>query len=393
MPQTNTKQYDFKGLADWVHIFSAGTQTDSKGRTKEFTTADLDSVVANHDAAHPAPHVITHKELYSPFAYGQSAELKREGDHLYVKSTKINPDFEKLVQNGALFERSVRLLPDGNGYKLGHIAWLGAEPPAVEGLAPVEFSKADDQFFDFTYADSYTPNIASRLFRRVRDFIIDKFDLETADQVVPEYEIESLSDHASDLRNQPEDIKPEFSKPNTGGADMPISQEEHEAAVAKARTDTAAEFSQQQTTLESELAAERSKNRKSDFAAKVNTLIDAGRLLPAQAEGAVDFMLALPVGEDAGFEFSRGEGDKAETVKKSPLDWFDDFMAALPVQVDMSTDKTTDNVESTSDFANPVGTQVDADRMKLHNKALDYQRKHQGVDYLTAVAVVEQQGG
>lgn len=334
MPNTHANtQHDFKGLGDWVHIFSAGEQTDSKGRKHNFTQADLDSVIANHDAVHPAPHVITHKELYSPFAFGQSAELKRDGDHLYVKSKNINPDFEKLVEKGALYERSVRLVPmENGGWKLGHIAWLGAEPPAVEGLEPVQFS-AEPEALDFAMSnDTYTPNVLVKMLRRFREWMIGEKSIEAADRVIPEYELESLADHVNYLREQNRKPSPEFSQQPEGDIEMPFTQEQLDAAVAQAKADAAAEFEQSQTTLQAQLDAERRKNRAAEFSRDVDALIDAGKLTPAQAQGMSDFMLQLSDADDAAFEFSAGE---AQTVKKNPLQWFRDFAAALPKQVDL----------------------------------------------------------
>ena len=436
-------RHDFKGLTDFVEIFRAGQQTDSKGRTHNFTTGDLDSIIANHDPAHPAPHVITHNSMYSPFRYGEAVELKREGDVLFARSENIEPQFAALVKNRNLPDRSVRIKPIDGGLKLDHIAWLGAEPPAVEGMAPVEFSAPTDDGFDFmsieSAEDSYTPSVLGRMMRRIRDVWIDKFSLEEADKLLPEYEIDSINDHAKQLRTDSEFSSPDSrhnsgtltpaSASNTGDGgqngdpsasiedegredfstnnnnnshgDVTMSQLTHtqeqvdakvKEAVDAANEKSASDFAAKQDESNAALDAERNLRLSADFQKQADDLLDQGRLTPAQAEGMSDFMLQLASGEDAQFEFSTGEGEKAETVKKSPLDWFREFTASLGKQIDMGETNADEADASSADqsFNAPIGAHVDADKLALHNKALQYQAQHEGVDYITAVQAVEQ---
>lgn len=390
MPKQTPTHSDFKGLADWVEVFRAGGQTDSQGRTRTFTQADLDQVVANHDPAHPAPHVITHKELYSPFAYAQAAELKREGDSLYLKSKNVEPQFEKLIQDGRLYERSVRLLPTPKGWKLGHIAWLGAEPPAVEGMAPVSFS-ADAAGFDFTM-DSQTPNILARMMRNMRDFLIEQFGKDKADAVMPEWDIEFLNRHAQRLEDDAQTLQPDFSKPPTGdGAMLDFTQADIDAAKKAAREEAAAEFSQQQTTLQTQLATERAERLRAGHQALIDSHIQRG-VKPAALAGAVDFMMQLDSGDAGAFEFSAG-GDPAATVKTSQLDFVKGLLNQLPATVKTGESDAGQELpaDAAAEFNAPRGTHVDVDGLALHQKALDYQLKHPGTDYLTAVRTVEKQ--
>ncbi|NOR68142.1 MAG: hypothetical protein GQ532_00325 [Methylomarinum sp.] len=395
MPNTNKLQADFKGLNDWVEIFRAGTQTDSAGNTRQFTQADLDQVIANHDPEHPAPHVITHKEMYSPFAYGQSSELKREGDSLYVKSTKIEPQFEALVKNGNLFERSIRLLPTDNGFKLGHIAWLGAEPPAVEGMAPVSFN-ANEQGLDFMM-DTRTPNLLAKMMRNMRDFLIEQFGKEKADEVMPDWDIDSLNRHIADLENDEEQqTNTQFSKNNKPGDGImsEFTQADIDAAKAKGAADAKAtaesDFAKQQSTLQQQLDSERAERKQSEFSALVKSHIDRG-VAPADIAGAADFMMSLDKVADGAFEFSQGTGDKAQTVKTSQLDFVKGLLDKIPATVNTRQTQFDDVTTQHADFNAPAGTQVDADNLALHNKALDYQREHPNTPYITAVQLVTQQ--
>ncbi len=48
----------------------------------------------------------------------------------------MNPDFQQMVKSGAFRNRSVAINPD---MTLRHVGFLGAVPPAVKGLKPVQF--------------------------------------------------------------------------------------------------------------------------------------------------------------------------------------------------------------------------------------------------------------
>lgn len=383
-----TPHIDFKGLQDWVPIFRAGPQKDSLGREKVWTTNDLDQIVSNHSADHPAPHVITHKELYSPFAYGRTAELKREGDLLLAKSKDIEPQFEQLIKDGRLYERSVRLKPTANGWALGHIAWLGAEPPAIEGLAPVQFN-AEPTACDYSM-EWHTTSTLARMMRRMREFLIAKFGAEEADRVMPEWDVEDLATAAVEQRAESPEPAPSFSAPPTqqGEVLMPHSDEDLQRArteaAATARAEAQAEFSAQ-------LQSEREARQRVEFSAEINTLIDSGHLTPAQAEGAVEFMQQLE-SEPAEFEFSAGEGDKATKVKKRGIGWFRDHLARLPQQVEVGGARGGDDASAShAEFSAPQGHTVDGDQLALHRKALDYQKAHPGTDYLAAVTAVSKE--
>ncbi len=315
-------------LTGWIEIFKAGRHPGTGALAQQdFSTADLDQMIANFDPAQPVPHVITHKELYSPFAYGQVVELRREGEGLWARSERINPQFAALVAAGSLYNRSVRIYQTDRGYELGHVAWLGAEPPAVSGLAPVEFS-ARIAFADYT---------------------IRPFGLDTGTGEKP---------------------MGEFTKEQLEAAKTEAAAE----ATAKAATD----FTVRENALKAELLAERRAIARGEWTAKVQTALAGGHLTPAQAEGVVDFALALP---EAVLEYSKGDGK--ETVKAAPRQWFADFIAKLPKQVALASDA---NKGGTTD-----GSWKD-DPVQIADRATEYRSAQQakGIDvsYATAVAHV-----
>jgi len=135
----------------WIEIFSAGRQTDSKGRVRDWTEEDLDHTVKSYDPAnHEAPNVIGHPKDNAP-AYGWIEGLKREGKKLLAKLRQVPKEFEEMVGKGLFKKRSVSFYPDGT---LRHLGWLGAQPPAVQGLKDVAF-KGDEYFTEYEFADEF----------------------------------------------------------------------------------------------------------------------------------------------------------------------------------------------------------------------------------------------
>ena len=326
--------------AQWVEIFRAGYHEDSRGVGRSFTTDDLDQIIANTQSGNPVPHVITHNELYSPFAYARSSQFRRIGEVLEARMDDIEPQFAALVQSGRLYERSIRLLPIATGgWKVGHIAWLGAEPPAVEGLKPVQFASGV-QSIDFNFKGA---------------------------PVVPE-------------------THPTPNKPTEAQGGVTLAQLETakaEAALA-AKAEAVAEFSARENALKAELKLERDKQRRSQWENKIETAKREGRLTPAQSEGLCEFAMSLP--SEGVMEFSRAASGKNETVKVSAEQWFTDFMASLPKQVALSTAPST----------TPTDAMDDTDSEAIAAKALEYQRAQANkgvmVSVSAAVAHVTQKG-
>ncbi|MCC7413329.1 MAG: hypothetical protein IT495_17065 [Gammaproteobacteria bacterium] len=376
-----------KGFNDWIEIFRGGWQTDSSGRRKFFTDSDLDSIVAHHDPADPAPAVVGHPRSDDP-AYGWVSEIKRAGASLLAKFRDVAPQFESLVREGRFAKRSVALDPLDGGYRLRHVGWLGAAAPAIQGLAPVRF--AAEPTHEFVLEDPAAASILARALRNLRDFLIEKFGVETADRYAPDWDVQALADHSAELRDTRTPI-PTYTAP-TGDPPMAaqdtktFTQADLDAAAQAARDAAAAELAHQRTALE----AERRARLTQEFQAAVTAAIDAGRLTPAQAEGMVEFVLALPDDEQHRFEFARGAGSQATQEQMSPRAWFQAFVAALPKRVPVGdgSDAGLPLEGAAEPLPAPAGYGVDETRLVTHRKALEYQRQHPQTDYLTAVRAV-----
>lgn len=364
--------FQFKGLADWIEVFRAGTHTDSKGRTCTFTEGDLDQMVSNL-ALGAAPAVLGHPKHNDP-AYGwvNADGAKREGASLYVKFSDINPDFEAGVASGAYRNRSVSVVKDADaGFRLQHVGWLGAAPPAISGLTPLDYSAELDSYqfeaddFDIGLALSDTAD----MLRGLRDQLIADKGLDAADAALPSWRIQSLADASArvirDAQTDPEDdlaIPQPFSKP-TGGV-MSFTQEQLDAATAKAAKEAENKTRADFVAQGEELVRLRSERQFEHIGAKITGWKAQGLVTPAEEAGLAEFMGSLENG--TGGEFTFSASDKSE-VKKTPAQFFAEFMAGRKPLVKLGQQMAVDDVAAVN--GNDAGALADAARSYMSTQA------------------------
>lgn len=115
----------------WCEIFRTGKHTDSKGNTREWAAEDLDKICTNFETKNPdVPICVGHPKTNSP-AYGWIDKLKTEGGKLYASFKDVQPEFQEAVKKGLFKTRSISLTSD---LIPRHIAFLGAQAPAIKGM-------------------------------------------------------------------------------------------------------------------------------------------------------------------------------------------------------------------------------------------------------------------
>lgn len=132
-----------------IEIFKTGKHTDSAGRVREWTEADLAEIETkyNQQKDHEAPLVIGHPAVDAP-AYGWVESVQRRGDRLYATLKDIGEEVKQWVDRKFFKKVSIALYPDG---LLRHIGLLGAQPPAIKGLAPIRFNEIN--YKEWTMSD------------------------------------------------------------------------------------------------------------------------------------------------------------------------------------------------------------------------------------------------
>lgn len=326
-PAPTPKSKTAAGLNGWVEVFKAGSHTDSKGRQITFSQADLDQMVGNHKLG-AAPAVLGHPKHDDP-AYAWADEYKREGDSLFVKFKDIDPAFEDGVKKGSYRNRSVSVFKDDKaGWRIRHIGWLGAQPPAIDGLKPVEFACADEACMEFAapgYSLVWGLESIAKLLRGLREQMIAKDGIEAADQVLPQWQIDSAIEAAAQARQEFQEARGDaglYSQHN-GGSMSQFTQAEVDAAKAQARKEAEDAATAKFAAQQAELLTLKAKQQKDRIAGLVEGWKAAGLVTPAEEVGLTEFMVAL---EAEGAEFAFSAADKTE-VKKTPMQFFADFMA------------------------------------------------------------------
>ena len=134
----------------WYEIFKSGLQTDNNGEERNWTTSDLDAMVTMYNEQpnaekHTAPIILGHVESNTP-AFGWVDKLKRVGNTLLATFRDVEPQFAELVNAGRYKTVSAAFYDD---LKLRHLAFLGANVPAVKGLEAIQFTQSDIKFSEY----------------------------------------------------------------------------------------------------------------------------------------------------------------------------------------------------------------------------------------------------
>ncbi|NTU41675.1 MAG: hypothetical protein HGA78_01205 [Nitrospirales bacterium] len=342
-----------------VEIFKTGTHTDSAGRSRTWTEADLDTIVARYNPSeHEAPVVIGHPQDNAP-AYGWVEGLKREGQTLYATFKDLVPEFVEVVKKGMYKKRSISLYPD---LTLRHVGFLGAMPPAVKGLADVAFAEPGAATIEFAdLGDSIVGNV----FRRLREWLIEKFDPDTADRVVGNGEIEELQrEDRAEVEAQPA-FSEKVEGPGSGGQG-PEENKEAEMEKMQELEGKLSEFAEREKSKDAKIAALEAEARRTRNASFCEGLMREGKVTPAMLPNVLDFMEILSSSGE--FEFSEGEGKS----KAQPVERFKAFLQGLPKQVEFSEVATKD--KAVEQAGGTAGQRIEAKvREKMQgNKDLSY---------------------
>ena len=124
----------------YCHVFKTGEHKDSNGNVKFWTKDDLDKICYQfQNVHHNVPVCVGHPKTNSP-AYGWIEDVKRVGENLYCSFKDIREEFKNALKQGLFKNRSISLDKDLN---IRHIAFLGAQAPAIKGLEEFCFSDCD----------------------------------------------------------------------------------------------------------------------------------------------------------------------------------------------------------------------------------------------------------
>ena len=271
-------------LPDGIEIFRPGRHTDDQGIAHHFSEADVDGMAASYNPAlREAPLTVGHPKDNLP-AYGWVKAVSRNAAGvLAITPHNVEPQFAEMVADKRFPKRSASFYPPqapnnptpGKWY-LRHVAFLGAQPPAIAGLKDIQFSE-DDAGGAVSFSE-----------------------IEPA----PSTPQESLSMTEAEIKAMQEQL----------AAEKKAREEAEAKAAAEAKRATAAEA----TTAS---FAEKAKaERTAGYVSFAESQVTAGRLLPKDKDMAVATLDALADAQPV--EFSEGDS----TRKVSPAQWLQDLI-------------------------------------------------------------------
>lgn len=349
-----------------LHIFKPGKHVAMSGASLNFSESDLAATVRAYDPAlHEAPLVIGHPKHDAPAA-GWVKSLANSAQGLIAEPHQVAPEFAEQVASGAYKKISASFYhPDSPSnpvpgvYYLRHVGFLGAQPPAVKGLRPIELAEGEEgvvEFADFGHETS------AGLFRRLRDWLIGERGLEVADQVIPNWQIDSLIEVA----RRDDDPRPSFTEPTPPATVEPSTVEESNVTPEEIAA-LQAENARLKTQVQQHQDQQRQSRQETTHAANVafaEELVAAGKLLPKHTAALI---ATLDFAEDGDAPLEFGEGDARQPVSAGLKAIFGD----LPQQIDFAEQasgarRNADNPVAELEFAEK---NTDPDRLALHARA------------------------
>ncbi len=243
------------GKEKWIEIARTGTFEDSAGRLRTFTARDLDAIARRYDPARrDAPLTFGHPDSDRAPAYGWVEKLKSEGGRLYANFSRVPEQVRDLVAKGHYRHVSMSLMPDL--VTLRHVALLGAEQPAIDGLAAVEFADGGDAI--------------------TVDFATQK-------------EGDTMSE---DLQREIGALKERIKSLETENAALKQQAQSHKEGKDKAEAEKAA-AQEKAEKAGADFAAYRGRIEGERREARVAELVKAGKVKPAEKAGVLDFAARL----------------------------------------------------------------------------------------------------
>jgi len=284
----------------WAEALRPGTFTDFSGTPRTFTPADIsmiaDGIKSQIAAGYMPPLVKGHPRTDSPRKASIVDAKIGDRNMLMVKLDKVEPKFAEEVKNGEYPYVSVALHKDySKGIK--HLGALGGIAPAVKGLQPLEFGENSDDVIYFAVSlgsdVQYAFRTLGRLFRRLREKLIEKESVEEADNIYPEWDIKTFEDF-----------------------ETPTEEDGDAAALAEGNAGSESDADKEKEALKAEieaLKAEKAKAeaeaRKNAFAEKLNALAKEGKLRASQREHAEKIFELIG---DGSLSFAEGDAKAAE---------------------------------------------------------------------------------
>ena len=347
-------------MSEFFEIFRAGTHTDNNGRRITISADDLAATAAAYNtAAHEAPVVVGHPKTDAP-AYGWVGSLKAEGNSLLADFAQMDAAFAEQVRQGrykkvsaSFYQPDAPANPAPGKWSLRHVGFLGAHPPAVKGLKPIEFNEAEAGVVEF--GERAEP---ATLLRRL---------------------LAALGFQAADFAEDPPQntSQPESHPTNPEPKEPDMATEEQLAAEKAAREQAEPAQAELQKLKDAQAQSEReaAHQENTDFA---EGLVKAGRLKPADKELVVQALDFAEYPQHTTADF--GEGDGKKTLSAALREFLGAVLPQqLPAAGHLAKGTTAKPALVSADFAE----NADPEALSHHERALALMAK-ENISYAEA---------
>jgi hypothetical protein len=336
-----------------LEIFRAGKRTAMSGETLDFSEAAIAASAAAYDPAiHEAPLVVGHPKHDAP-AYGWVGALSHSAGSLSAEPTQVDPTFQEWVDEGRYKKISASFYsptspqnPVPGVYYLRHVGFLGAMPPAVKGMKPIEFADGDEGIVTLDFGD-WGDNLNIQLWRSLRDWLVDTAGSEVAERVLPTQKIDWLLEAAMEPPPMP---------------DKPYNYSEKPMAL----TEQELEAREQAIALRERAAI--LKEQELQFSEAIDGAIKEGRVLAVEKPAhlkRLKMLAAIPV--DSVVDFAEGKADYSPTAE------YIAELKARPVVVNFGEISGGDPPEPTNDpVAIAVGIKAEIKAAKEDGENLSF---------------------
>ncbi len=295
----------------WCEIFRTGKHTDSKGNSREWTEADLQQICNNFESKNSdVPICVGHPKTNSP-AYGWIESLKSVGGKLYASFKDVQPEFQEAVNKGLFKTRSISLTRD---LVPRHIAFLGAQAPAIKGMEQFCFADcepdANDIIINFSESKNDNDNADESALADPAGAAGISAPLERGGVSVEK------SDEIGSSTNMGGKSGSEAGSPSTPhvvklSAASPIEKEGDEMDAELKRQLAAKD--EELAAAKKELEKVRQEALKKEFEEFCDNAIESGNILPAHRDNVLNLLFA---NTDTNINFDDGSSKSSNEVLK-----------------------------------------------------------------------------
>jgi hypothetical protein len=341
-----------------IEIFRAGRHIDDAGTVHNFSAADVAGMVRSYDSTlREAPLTIGHPADNLP-AYGWVKGLGvNAAGNLVMDTHQVQPQFAEMLGAKLFKKRSASFYTPSNPHNpkpgnwyLRHVAFLGAQPPAIPGLADFA-SNAADGAISFSESEDSPPATPPAT-------------LPATPSTDPVFNQEQLR-MSQELKDQLAAANAQLAQAKADRAGIEAAKQQAEADTAAARGELAA------------FAESASRARTAEFTSFAEGLVKTGGLLPKEKDAAVALLTAAHEAKPVSFS----EAGAVKTV--TSVEFLKDLMARAKPAVSFG-EYAPGNMAGSPGAG--TGTQGMSDD-EIHAKAINYQRQHK-VNYAEALSQV-----